>query len=286
MSARLMYRAIRALLAMTMLAALACTFDHSGLAPGSPPSIEDASASAVGTGGQGGADGAAGSPGNAGGDAPALSHDGTNDPDGGSGGGAEPDVAVLAPDAIPDGQNPGPDDGAVLDVPSSNADRDGAPMADAGRDCSAKPNGQAFTSPGESTAHCYWFHSIPGQWVGAANTCSSEAGHLVTISSDAENAFVLGLLSTTPPNERVWIGGTDGRFSSEGPGSGPYVWITGQPMSYVNWYSDATTAEPDGACKLCGANPCFCEHRVAIGRDGRWVDDYEANPYRFVCESD
>ena len=287
MSARLMYRAIRALLAMTMLAALACTFDHSGLAPGSPTSIDDASASAVGTGGQGGAEGAGGSLGNAGGDGPdALSHDDTNDPAGGAGGGPDPDAATPASDATPDGANPGADDGPMRDVASSDADGDGAQVADAGRDCSTKPNGQVFTSPGESTPHCYWFHSIPGQWVGAANTCSSEAGHLVTISSDEENAFVLGLLTTGPPNERVWIGGTDGRFSSDGSGSGPYVWITGQPMSYVNWYSDTTTTEPDGACKMCGANPCFCEHRVAIGRDGRWADDYEANPNRFVCESD
>jgi hypothetical protein len=281
-SARLMYRAIRALLAMLMLAALACTFDHSGLLPGSPPSSDDATSGGAGIGGQGGA---GGSFGNAGGEGPDASYDDANDPDGGAGGGPELDAPAALSDATPDSANPQADDGSP-DVASPDAEGDEAPVADAGRDCSTKPNGKAFTSPGESMGHCYWFHSIPSNWVGAANTCTSEGGHLATIASNEENAFVLGLLSTSPADEKVWIGGTDGRFSSDGPGSGPYLWITGQPMSYVNWYSDTSTTEPDGACKLCGANPCFCEHRVAIGRDGRWADEYEANPNRFVCESD
>jgi hypothetical protein len=267
---------------MMMLAALACTFDHSGLVPGSPPSADDTSGSA-GTGGQGGA---GGSSENAGGDGPdAFSDDDANDPDGGAGGGPELDAPAPVSDATPDGANPRADDGSP-DEASSDDGGDESAVADAGRDCSAKPNGKAFTSPGESTAHCYWFHSLPSHWVGAANTCTSEGGYLVTIASNEETAFVLGLLSTFPSDEKLWIGGTDGRFSSDGPGSGPYIWITGQPMSYVNWYSDTSTTEPNGACQTCGGRPCYCEHRVAIGSDGRWADDYEANPYRFVCESD
>jgi hypothetical protein len=172
------------------------------------------------------------------------------------------------------------------DATSGDADLDGSIEADASRNCSTVTNASSFTPPGEQRPHCYWFHAFPSHWLGAANTCSAEGGHLVTISSNAETTFVLGLVATFPPNEWLWIGGTDGRFSSDGPGSGPYSWVTGEPMSYTNWYTDGDTPEPDGSCKSCGGNPCYCEHRIAIRNDGRWVDGYEAIPYRYICEAD
>jgi hypothetical protein len=89
------------------------------------------------------------------------------------------------------------------------------------------------------------------------------------------------------PADHVWVGGTDGRFSGDSAGSGPYAWITGEPMTYTSWFSDMKTQEPDGACETkCMGNPCNCEHRIAIMADGHWLDAYEGGLMRFVCEAE
>jgi hypothetical protein len=108
----------------------------------------------------------------------------------------------------------------------------------------------------------------------------------LTLSSNAETNFVLGLVTTFSASDYIWIGGTDGRFSGDGPGSGPYAWITGEPMVYQNWYTNGATQEPDGRCDFIDSGKANCEHRLAIGNDGRWSDVYEALAYRFVCEAD
>jgi len=64
-------------------------------------------------------------------------------------------------------------------------------------------------------------------------------GHLVTIGSEAENAFLRDRIAV---NERAWIGLTDD------PGSGGkdsrslpdprregWVWVTGEPVEFVAW---------------------------------------------------
>jgi len=87
--------------------------------------------------------------------------------------------------------------------------------------------------------------STPTNWLSAANKCAADRPrNLVTISSGAETAFVLTLAQSIAANARLWIGGTDGRFSSDGQGSGPYSWITGEPLVYTNWFQ---RREPSGA---------------------------------------
>ena len=59
-------------------------------------------------------------------------------------------------------------------------------------------------------------------------------GHLATITSASENAFVTSLL---PHDSRVWIGLSD--RNSEGE----YYWTNGEPFSYSNWNPN----QPDNA---------------------------------------
>ena len=53
-----------------------------------------------------------------------------------------------------------------------------------------------------------------------------QAGHLVTITSAAENNFVANLVGG---DFRAWIGLTD--EASEGN----FQWVTGEALSYTNW---------------------------------------------------
>lgn len=70
----------------------------------------------------------------------------------------------------------------------------------------------------------------PSNWSAAQAAAIALGGHLVTISSQAENDFVL--LSIARPNlvdGRVWIGLTD---EAE---EGTFAWVTGEPLAFANW---------------------------------------------------
>jgi Lectin C-type domain len=269
-----MLRATRALAAMLTLGALACTFDHSGGQPGSDDGGTGDAADESTEGSS--SDAEAGDP---------NTDEGGNDdanPDGSSPG--DDDAAQDSP-SRPDG-NPLPSDAQPTDDGGSDGMVDGSgPEQDARLDCAAV-SGSTFTPPDASGAHCYWLHGTAANWLGAANACAAERGHLVTIDSSAETTFVLGLVTAFPSDDRLWIGATDGHFSSEGPGSGPFVWITGEPMTYTNWASSGPSQQPDGLCQMCGTALCQCEHRVATTNDGHWEDLYEGLYYRFVCEAE
>lgn len=272
-----MLRATRALAAVLTLGALACTFDHSGVQPGSADGgNDDATDEVRSDGAEGGAlDAEAGDPNvdEGGNDDANLDGASLPDADAAPDSPSRPDGNPVTPDAHPT------DDGGGIDV---LVDGSGP---DARLDCAAV-SGSTFTPPGANNAHCYWLHGTAANWLGAANACTAERGHLVTLGSGAETTFVLGLATTFPSTDRLWIGATDGRFSSDGPGSGPFVWITGEPMTYTNWASSGPAQQPDGACKTCNGSPCECEHRAALMNDGRWEDLYEGVYYRFVCEAE
>ena len=57
---------------------------------------------------------------------------------------------------------------------------------------------------------------------------------MVTISDAAENATVKALLTT---RVRSWIGFTDAAVE------GTFVWMNGDPVTYVNWASDEPNSE-------------------------------------------
>jgi hypothetical protein len=149
--------------------------------------------------------------------------------------------------------------------------------------CSVYPGAQAFAPPGK-TAHCYWFHAPRYRWPDAEYTCESEGGKLASSLSSAENSFLVQLATTSSPVATTyWLGGTDGRASSDN-GSGSFTWVTGDPFTYRNWAAD----QPDGHCDGClGAGPlgCVCEHRIALGSDGTWSDEWDGSIHPFICEA-
>lgn len=73
----------------------------------------------------------------------------------------------------------------------------------------------------------------------AGSTYNGMQGHLVTITSQAEEDFLINTFPEIGGQETwIWLGGSD--ESSEGVWS----WITGEPWSYTNW--DVANNEPNG----------------------------------------
>lgn len=65
----------------------------------------------------------------------------------------------------------------------------------------------------------------------AAQALPGGGWDLATITSAAEDAFVAGLLPTSPASRsHFWLGANDAAVE------GTYVWVTGEPFSYTNWW--------------------------------------------------
>ena len=79
-------------------------------------------------------------------------------------------------------------------------------------------------------------------WDDAKAAAEAKGGHLVTITSEAENEFVYNLVAG---DDRYWF--IDAYNNGNGPWLGGYqpegspepaggwTWITGEPFSYTNW---------------------------------------------------
>ena len=124
--------------------------------------------------------------------------------------------------------------------------------------------------------HRYIFVNTKMTWEDAETVCEAMGGHLVTITSAAEQALVAGLARASGVDS-VWLGakrGKDGKFSE---------WITGEKLSeeaspdvYTNW----CTGEPNNSAENCA-------HMYANGDAfGGWNDVRGTNLYAFICEID
>jgi hypothetical protein len=108
------------------------------------------------------------------------------------------------------------------------------------------------------TGHYYEYIEAPMSWTAAkaaaeALTFGGKQGHLVTIASAGENAFVVSLAGAG--DLRGWIGFTDAALP------GTFAWITGEPVTYTNWDGN----EPN--------NTGGIEDYVEIFKSGRWNDN-------------
>ncbi len=109
-----------------------------------------------------------------------------------------------------------------------------------------------------NTQEVYWFgNSIylltdsDTTWGEAQREAIGLGGNLATINNGTESAFLSGLFS----GQTVWTGLTD--VGSEGN----FVWISGEPVTYLNWQVN----QPNNASSI--------EHFVVIGSSSsRWND--------------
>ena len=143
----------------------------------------------------------------------------------------------------------------------------------------AKPpstsSGSATSRPADAitstdTGHAYKVFKDRLSWTDAKQKCEQMGGHLVTISSPSEQAFVVeclkksgvdvdkqdGLLSWA---ERFWAGGTDENIE------GKWRWIDGSEWTFSAWVQN----QPDGDGNFLS----ICPHI-----SGEWNDDQPLPP--------
>jgi len=85
------------------------------------------------------------------------------------------------------------------------------------------PNIVGFTQQTNYNGHSYYRSTGSMTWTAARQACIDMGGHLVTITSAAENNFVF---NTWPSG---WIG-----FNDEAV-EGQWRWVTGESVVYTNW---------------------------------------------------
>ncbi len=117
--------------------------------------------------------------------------------------------------------------------------------------------------------HSYYFYNVPVTWYGGEIVSEYLGGHLVTITSEAENNFVKEFIGAC----NLWIGATDKDQE------GNWKWVSGEPFSYTDWGSgqpDNDSGGDEGA-----------EHYAHIWyNSGAWNDNNGCVKYAFLCEID
>lgn len=101
-----------------------------------------------------------------------------------------------------------------------------------------------WTGPG-GNGHYYALTDAPGTWTGAHADATAAGGHLASVGSAEENAFIgtaFGFANTI--DSIYWIG-----FYRPVP-HGAFEWTDGSAITYTNWNggepNDATNVTPDG----------------------------------------
>jgi hypothetical protein len=128
----------------------------------------------------------------------------------------------------------------------------------------------------EQNGHCYRINSEQLTFVAAGAACQATAGHLVTLTDEAEDDFVRGLLDTAH-----WIGAWDGR-ADRTPGTAPFVWTDGEPWDYSNWES----GQPNAVATNCAneSSGAHCYEHCAYQTTGSWNDRACFHTIASICE--
>jgi hypothetical protein len=96
----------------------------------------------------------------------------------------------------------------------------------------------------------HWYQLDPQlrTWEVARAQAASRGGHLASIRSGEENAFVFALTTVPPPgvNRSCWLGGFQQPGSCE-PGCG-WRWVTDEPFDFTFWGSGEPNNVGDEGC--------------------------------------
>ena len=94
---------------------------------------------------------------------------------------------------------------------------------------------------GSYGGHTYMlFNGEASSWEMAKDFCESLGGHLATITSAGENAFLYDYMRDCGYSNAYW-------GLSDHEEEGVWEWCTGEPVAYVNWASGEPNNDYDGA---------------------------------------
>lgn len=116
-----------------------------------------------------------------------------------------------------------------------------------------------FTSQQNYNGHSYYRSTGSAFWLTAKTNCEAMGGHLVTVTSAAENSFIFNLWPSG------WIGLTDEQTENV------WKWVTGETYSYTSWNG----GEPNNAGN---------EDYVQFVGGGKWNDLPNAVSLPYVIE--
>ena len=121
------------------------------------------------------------------------------------------------------------------------------------------------TTTGNYNGHKYEYYNETMDWWQAYRFCEKKGGHLVTVTSEEENNFVVELAKSRSDN--LWVGAR----TSDGE---KWFWLTGEEFNYNNW----DDGEPNN---LNGT-----QDALQIYVSGKWDDVASSDKKVFVCEYD
>lgn len=126
--------------------------------------------------------------------------------------------------------------------------------------------------------HAYEVVVVPDGivWITAKAHALGRGGHLATLTSEEENAFVYLLAeknalawSAESQPRGPWIGAEQ---KSDAEPDGGWTWVTGEPFAYTAWH----TGEPDNGLNGGGGVNETVIHFYAGGAKGPTWNDWEA----------
>lgn len=137
-------------------------------------------------------------------------------------GGGSPDATIDAP--------------AADDAPAIESDAGVIDPVDA-----ADTPAEAGVWPVNGHRYAIWTFENPKRWDQARDEAILAGVHLVTITSEAEQQFVVALVNTRPElleeGYGPWIGAYQPAPTSTDEPAGGWAWITTEPWSYTRWRS-------------------------------------------------
>jgi hypothetical protein len=127
--------------------------------------------------------------------------------------------------------------------------------------------------------HCYRVNESELTFAEARDACQKEGGHLVTISSEAEDDFAEAL-----HDGEHWIGASDG-LADTMSGVGTYTWVVDEPFDYTDWEEGQPNAFETDCPDADDDADCF-EHCAFQSEEGDWNDRSCWHTIVSICEWD
>lgn len=145
----------------------------------------------------------------------------------------------------------------------------------------------ALSTPVQNPGNGHYYEVITDvlPWLEARDRSTAASylgvpGHLATIADASENSWIVSTFGGFPGIDNLWLGSwQDPTSPTYSEPDGGWVWITGEPMSYLNWSS----GEPNG-----GVDSDYMEIKGGGNPVGSWNDlqNNEPNNRGYIIEYD